>query len=125
MSIVVASPAVAQSPKLPERTPAAAKAHAKTQMSAYGWKSNAEWKCLHTLWTKESNWRPAAKNKVAVTQTRGGKRVKLYAGGIPQILGLDPRISVSAQINKGFQYIQHRYGSPCSAMRWWERNKWY
>ncbi len=125
MSIVVASPALAQSPRINIETPAQAKAHAKMQMGSWGWKASAEWSCLHTLWTKESNWRPAAQNKTAVTQVRGGKTVKLYAGGIPQILGLDPAISVPQQITRGFTYIKSRYGSPCKAMDWWHRHKWY
>jgi len=94
-------------------------------MDSWGWKAASQWTCLETLWTKESNWRPAAQNKTAVTQIRGGKRVKLYAGGIPQILGLNPSISVPAQIQRGFTYIKSRYGSPCAAMHWWNRHKWY
>ena len=107
------------------RTPMAAKAHAKMQMGSWGWKAAIQWKCLNELWTNESGWRPAAKNHKAVTQIRGGKRVKLYAGGIPQILGLNPSISVPQQITKGFAYIKSRYGSPCSAMRWWNGHNWY
>jgi hypothetical protein len=107
------------------KTPDQAKAHAKIEMKSWGWKTSREWSCLHTLWTKESNWRSTAKNKVAVTQTRGGKTVKLHAGGIPQILGLDPLTTVPAQIERGFEYIKHRYGSPCAAMEWWNRKKWY
>jgi hypothetical protein len=54
------------------------------------------------------------------------KRVKkLNAGGIPQILGLNPKISVEEQINRGFTYIESRYSDPCSAWRFWERNNWY
>lgn len=124
-SIVVATPAVAQSPRINITTPYEAKVHAKLQMNSWGWKAASEWSCLHTLWTKESNWRPTAQNKTAVIQVRGGKRVKLYAGGIPQILGLNPTISVPQQINRGFTYIKSRYGSPCAAMSWWNRHKWY
>jgi len=132
VSITVVTPALAQSPKMTTKhlamtikSPEQAKAHAKAKMRSWGWKTRAEWSCLHTLWTKESNWRPAAKNKVPVTQTRGGKRVKLHAGGIPQILGLDPRTAVPQQIERGFEYISHRYGSPCKAMRFWSANRWY
>lgn len=124
-SIVVATPALAQSPKIDITTPHQAKAHAKMQMGSWGWKTSSQWKCLHQLWTNESNWRPTAQNKTAVTQTRDGKTVKLYAGGIPQILGLSPSSSVPTQIQRGLQYISHRYGSPCAAMDWWNRHKWY
>ena len=107
------------------KTPQQAKVHAKAQLGAWGWESEAQWKCLNQLWTKESNWRSAAQNKTAVVQVRGGKRVKLYAGGIPQILGLNPAIPVLQQINRGLTYIKFRYGSPCAAMRFWSMKKWY
>lgn len=106
------------------RTPMAAKFHAKNQLSAFGWASN-QWQCLEQLWTHESNWRPDAKNKQAVTVLRGGKRVKVYAGGIPQILGLDPKSPVTKQVNKGMTYIKSRYKSPCEAKRFWDRHNWY
>jgi peptidoglycan DL-endopeptidase CwlO len=95
----------------------------RKDLSAYGWgwKSDAQWQCLLSLWTKESNWRPNAYNKTPVYQ----KGEKLNAGGIPQILGLNPKISVEEQINRGFTYIESRYSDPCSAWRFWERNNWY
>jgi hypothetical protein len=108
-------------PILVERTPEAAKAYAKTQLAEYGWDTPAQFKCLLDLWTGESNWRPDAYNKQAVYQN-GKPR---HAGGIPQILGLDPDISVEKQIERGFIYIESRYGSPCQADNFWHRNFWY
>jgi hypothetical protein len=105
-------------------TPHQAKVYAKAQMKHWGW-NKAEWVCLHTLWAKESNWRPKAHNKQPVVQVRDSKRVKLYAGGIPQILGLKPSTPVPQQIDRGFTYIKSRYGSPCAAMRFWSVKKWY
>ena len=108
-------------PILVERTPEAAKAYAKTQLTNYGWNTPAQFDCLLDLWTGESNWRPDAYNKQAVYQN--GK--PLHAGGIPQILGLDPNISVEKQIERGFIYIESRYGSPCRANNFWHSNLWY
>jgi hypothetical protein len=108
-------------PILVERTPEAAKAYAKTQLTKYGWNTSAQFACLLDLWTGESNWRPDAYNKQAVYQN--GK--PLHAGGIPQILGLDPDISVEKQIERGFIYIESRYGSPCRANNFWHSNLWY
>jgi hypothetical protein len=102
----------------------AAKFHAKNQLGSFGW-AQSQWGCLEQLWTKESNWRPDAKNKHAVTVVRGGKRVKVHAGGIPQILGLDPDTSVRVQVNKGLIYIKSRYGTPCGAKRFWDKRSWY
>jgi hypothetical protein len=119
------SPALAveviQKPILVERTPEASKEFAKKRLGAYGWDTPVQWECLQSLWTKESNWRPNAYNKTPVYQNG----VKLNAGGIPQILGLDPDLSVEEQITRGFVYIEHRYSNPCSAWRFWERNFWY
>jgi hypothetical protein len=120
ISAVADEPVIVQ-PVLVERTPEAAQAYAKTKMADYGWTSPAQWSCLIDLWTGESNWRPDAFNKKAVYQN--GER--LHAGGIPQILGLDPDTTVEYQIEKGFIYIQSRYDTPCTANNFWHRNFWY
>ena len=119
----VAQAVVVEVPKpvLVERTPEASKAYAKTQLSKFGWDTPFQWECLLSLWTKESNWRPNAYNKTPVLQN--GE--KLHAGGIPQILGLDPSLTVEQQIERGLIYVESRYSNPCSAWRFWERNSWY
>lgn len=122
---MLASPAIAQSPKVKElKTPQAAQIHAKSQLKFFGW-SSAQWGCLKELWTSESNWRPAAKNHKAVIIIKNGKRVKVYAGGIPQILGLDPSTPVRTQINKGLIYIKVRYETPCNSLAFHHRHNWY
>ena len=108
-------------PILVERTPEASKEFAQKRLDAYGWDTPAQWECLLSLWTKESNWRPDAYNKTVVYQN--GE--KLHAGGIPQILGLDPDLTVEEQVSRGFIYIEHRYKNPCSAWRFWSSNFWY
>lgn len=80
------------------------------------WADN-QYECLDKLWTRESNWRSEAYNKVKVM----GKN----AGGIPQILGLDPDTPAPLQIDRGFAYIMHRYGTPCMAWKFHERKGWY
>lgn len=116
---------MAQSPKMSViKTPHQAKIYAKAQMAGWGW-NESQWVCLHKLWTKESNWRSAARNKQPVTQIRDGKRVRLHAGGIPQILGLNPRLGVPEQVNRGFRYIESRYSTPCQAWAFWARHKYY
>ena len=112
---------VVMKPILVERNPEASMAYAQKQLSTMGWDTPAQWECLLSLWTKESNWRPSAYNKTAVYQN--GE--KLHAGGIPQILGLDPDLSVEQQVSRGFIYIEHRYKNPCSAWRFWSSNFWY
>jgi len=80
------------------------------------WADN-QYLCLEQLWTTESNWRSEAYNKVKVM----GKN----AGGIPQILGLDPRTPAPLQIDRGMKYIIHRYGTPCMAWKFHQRKGWY
>jgi hypothetical protein len=80
------------------------------------WAAN-QYECLDKLWTRESNWRAEAYNKVKVM----GKN----AGGIPQILGLDPKTPATLQIDRGFAYIMHRYGTPCMAWKFHEKKGWY
>ena len=106
-------------------TPEAAKAVAKRRLSLYGW-AQSEFRCLEQMWTKESNWRWKAQNKQHVYQVRKGKRVRLYAGGIPQLLGLNAKTTpMPEQIGKGLDYIESRYDTPCKAWKFWQRNSFY
>ena len=114
--LVVSHRANPTAEKITEREWAVAdsKAYAKDVMLA--WADN-QYECLDKLWTQESHWRAEAYNKVKVM----GKN----AGGIPQILGLDPRLPAPLQIDRGFAYIMHRYGTPCMAWKFHQRKGWY
>ncbi len=90
------------------------KAYAQDKL--YEWK-HKQWSCLNKLWTKESNWRPNAYNKIKVM----GKN----AGGIPQILGLDPKTPAPKQIDRGLSYIYNRYHTPCEAWKFFTKNGYY
>lgn len=98
------------------RTPMAARSHAKMVTREY-WGSGRQYACLDRLWTAESNWRPNAYNPRKV----GGKN----AGGIPQLLGLNPKTSVEHQVKRGLRYIRSRYGTPCAAWQHHQRHGWY
>ena len=101
---------------LPIRDWAVVDSKAYAQDVVLSWANN-QYECLDKLWTQESNWRSEAYNKVKVM----GKN----AGGIPQILGLDPRTPAPLQIDRGFAYILHRYGTPCMAWKFHQRKGWY
>ena len=90
------------------------KAYARDKVQE--WADN-QWACLDKLWTKESNWRPKAYNKIKVM----GKN----AGGIPQLLGLDPSTPAPLQIDRGMKYIMYRYGTPCQAWKFFNKKGWY
>jgi hypothetical protein len=80
------------------------------------WNAN-QFGCLAKLWGKESGWNPRAFNPIKVN----GRN----AGGIPQILGLDPAMPHTDQIDRGIKYIKHRYSNPCRAWSFWQRKGWY
>lgn len=118
------APAQAHSPKVFMNN-AWAKKHAQQQLKYYGWPHKEQWSCLKTLWHRESGWRLEAQNKTPVKVLKGGKWVKVYAGGIPQILGMSPKTPATTQIRRGLIYIKSRYGSPCQAINFWNRHYWY
>lgn len=82
------------------------------------WGKRAEYKCLEQLVQHESGWRIQAHNK------RSG------AFGLFQFLPstwgnykfpYKPK-EASIQITAGLRYITKRYGSPCKAWSFWQRN---
>jgi membrane-bound lytic murein transglycosylase MltF len=90
------------------------------------WKSSKEFSCLNILWNRESHWNPKAFNK-----SSGAFGIAQF---LPQTWGnykypympKDPRV----QIKAGLRYITVRYGSPCKALSFWNKqarlgNPWY
>jgi hypothetical protein len=71
-----------------------------------------EYKCLDSLWTKESNWNYKAKSKTS------------SAKGIPQILNLKTNDPYE-QINLGIKYIKARYSTPCNAWAFFKSKGYY
>jgi hypothetical protein len=94
----------------------APKQYAAIQVKAI-WGDPKHYRCLAALWGKESAWNPKAQNPIKVN----GKR----AGGIPQILGLSPKLPAHVQVDRGLKYIKHRYNTPCAAWKFWQKGKWY
>ncbi|WP_250214950.1 lytic transglycosylase domain-containing protein [Acrocarpospora catenulata] len=83
--------------------------------------SPTQFRCLDSLWTRESNW-----NHLAQNPSSG-------AYGIPQALPADKMARVSwdwrhnprTQIRWGIKYIKGRYGSPCGAWGHFRSHNWY
>ena len=68
--------------------------------------------CLEKLWTKESNWNPAARN---------GSHY-----GIPQMRNSKVRsLDAYTQIDWGLRYIKDRYSTPCKAWTFFKANRYY
>jgi hypothetical protein len=75
--------------------------------------SEKEYVCITNLWSKENRlWDPYAKNRNS------------SAYGIPQLLKLKER-NPYIQMNKGYEYIIHRYKSACNAWSFWLKNRYY
>jgi hypothetical protein len=103
------------------RTPYGAKKVAKSiLLDEYGF-SEKQYKCLNSLWTKESNWNYKARNK------------KSGAHGIPQalpaskmsVISTDWRTNPVTQIRWGLRYISIRYETPCNALAKHKRSNYY
>ncbi|ADG88910.1 hypothetical protein TBS_12000 [Thermobispora bispora] len=97
------------------------KAYAFRLLTRYAWRGGEQFRCLDSLWTRESNWNHRAKNP-----TSG-------AYGIPQALpagkmrsaGPDWRSNPRTQIRWGLRYIKERYGTPCAAWDHFRAHNWY
>jgi hypothetical protein len=93
---------------------------ARAMLGDFGWGSD-QFSCLDSLWTKESGWDYRATNPSS------------GAYGIPQSLpgskmatvGSDWQTNPVTQITWGLNYIQDRYGSPCSAWAQSQATNWY
>jgi hypothetical protein len=90
------------------------KAYAKDSVNDWAHK---QYVCLSALWGKESAWKQDAINREKVM----GK----YAGGIPQLLGMSPTTPPTVQIDRGLDYIYHRYITPCKAWEFHKKHGWY
>ena len=71
-----------------------------------------EFKCLDKLYTKESNWRPLARN---------GSHYGIPQGRSEYLSKVDGY----KQIQWGLKYIGHRYGEPCIALEHWKAKGWH
>ncbi|MET9066831.1 aggregation-promoting factor C-terminal-like domain-containing protein [Streptosporangium sandarakinum] len=80
-----------------------------------------QFRCLDSLWTRESGWNHQAHNPSS------------GAYGIPQALpgskmsgsGGDWRSNPATQIHWGLRYIKSRYGTPCGAWGHFQASNWY
>ncbi len=100
--------------------PGTAQAIARDMLRARGWGED-QYRCLVSLWNKESRWNVSAHN------------VASGAYGIPQALpgskmasaGADWKTNPGTQITWGLGYIAARYGTPCGAWASSQERGWY
>lgn len=90
------------------------KAYAKAYMQeTYPSWGRGEWYALNKLWGKESAWDHTADNPTS------------SAYGVAQVLKTDPDTPAPRQVEKGLEYIVHRYELPSIAWAHWRKNGWY
>ena len=103
------------------RTPLGAKKVAKSiLLDEYGF-SEKEYKCLNTLWTKESHWNYKARNKSSGAH---GIAQALPASKM-NVVSTDWRTNPVTQIRWGLRYISIRYETPCKALAKHKRSNYY
>ena len=73
----------------------------------------AEERALIKLWAKESNWNHEADNPHST------------AYGIAQVLKTPKNTPAPLQIERGLEYIVHRYDKPSVAWAHWRKKGWY
>ena len=103
------------------RTPIGAKKVAKAILiNEYGF-AEKEYKCLNSLWTKESHWNYKARNK---TSGAHGIAQALPASKM-NVVSTDWRTNPVTQIRWGLRYISIRYETPCKALAKHKRSNYY
>ena len=71
-----------------------------------------QFNCLDKLYTKESNWRPSAKNGSHNGIPQGRSEYLATVDGYKQLVW-------------GLSYIGNRYGEPCIALDHWSKYGWH
>ena len=103
------------------RTPLGAKKVAKSiLLDEYGF-SEKEYKCLNSLWTKESHCNYKARNKNSGAH---GIAQALPASKM-NVVSTDWRTNPVTQIRWGLRYISIRYETPCKALAKHKRSNYY
>jgi len=89
-------------------------------------KSIESWKCLRSLWQKESHFNPKAKN-----MSSGAYGIAQFMPSTWGNYKVEKTAEARLQIKYGLRYIYKRYGSindpsgTCNAWRFHQKNNWY
>jgi len=89
------------------------KAYAKLLVEERFQWNTSEYRALLKLWGKESAWNHYADNPDS------------SAYGIAQVLNTKPGTPAPLQIERGLEYIEHRYKKPSIAWAHWRNHGWY
>jgi hypothetical protein len=80
-----------------------------------------QWSCLYELWTRESNWRPKARNK-----TSGAYGIAQFMPVTWSLVGFKRTDDGFTQVEAGLKYIDRKYGGNiCKALASNLSRRWY
>ena len=85
-----------------------------------------EWKCLRSIWQKESHFNPKAKN-----MSSGAYGIAQFMPETWGNYGVSKTEIAKLQIKYGLRYIYKRYGNEsdpngaCNAWNFWQKHNWY
>ncbi|WP_328749246.1 MULTISPECIES: transglycosylase SLT domain-containing protein [unclassified Streptomyces] len=83
--------------------------------------SSAQYSCLRKVVDHESGW-----NHLAVNSSSGAYGLfQALPGSKMASAGTDWRTNPLTQMRWGLSYMSNRYGSPCGAWYFWQKNGWY
>ncbi|MFH9731927.1 transglycosylase SLT domain-containing protein [Streptomyces sp. NPDC017260] len=105
----------ASRPQATTATVSGARTYARSRLST------AQYECLSAVLTRESGW-----NHRAVNPSSGA--YGLFQALPPSKMssaGSDWRTNPLTQMRWGLSYMESRYGSPCGAWNFWQKNHWY
>lgn len=88
------------------------RSYVRERITEKGWSIN-EWICLDELITRESEWLHDATNPNS------------SAYGLFQMLKTPEGLGIKKQTNRGLRYIESRYGTPCKALEFHDKNNHY
>ncbi|MFB7311662.1 transglycosylase SLT domain-containing protein [Streptomyces sp. NPDC056192] len=108
------APARRAAPRLAP-TVSGAKTHARSKLST------AQYQCLDNLIRRESGWNHRAANP----SSGAYGLMQALPGSKMGSTGSDWRTNPVTQIKWGLKYIKQRYGTPCGAWNFWQKNGWY
>ncbi|MFI7083828.1 lytic transglycosylase domain-containing protein [Streptomyces anulatus] len=83
--------------------------------------SGSQYSCLDSLIHRESGWNHRATNP----SSGAYGLMQALPGSKMSSAGADWRTNPVTQIRWGLSYISSRYGSPCGAWNFWQKNRWY
>ncbi|MCF2528185.1 transglycosylase SLT domain-containing protein [Yinghuangia soli] len=83
--------------------------------------NETQFTCFSNIVQKESGWRVTATNP----SSGAYGLVQALPGSKMATAGADWRTNPATQIKWGLDYMNKRYGSPCGAWSFWQKNHWY